>query len=329
MNMTKINELEKFNALFSEKLINFLSYNHIKKIGGVATPTKLGHGPFCELTNGAISFDLRTYQNKPFFGYSHPIELKSQIANELNLLENNKLSVEKFVHQIVFKKNIFLENYQFSILQNLDHFKNYKIIDVNNMDDISLLDKGQLYLVRISYTCFLNNFEKLQNIFQQIEKKNILFGIIEEFTLGLTKQDFIYKIFTSKHPAFLISNFNLPFFCCWSKELLPKSDISQYCLELCKGMLRFLYEASILDLNGRIDQISKNISSLIKKYNFSFFSQSSLSIMCSADIIDQEKLQNEGILAESINDMVILCFPLSIKEQHLNEIFRILDQNIK
>jgi hypothetical protein len=133
MTMTQDNKQQLFNDHFSQALLKQLGFNHIVNNGFKGKRTEHGHGPYCELDCGSVVYDLDNYQNKSFYGHSHPLFLKAKISAELDFNITSLDEVKKNIQKYVSSKYPVLKDYHLYLCDELPSLdKNSRsVIDLN------------------------------------------------------------------------------------------------------------------------------------------------------------------------------------------------------
>lgn len=322
---------EEFNKIFSQKLLSAAHYNCLRYFNGDGDPTNVGHGPFNKLTNNSIVFDLRLI-DRPIYGHSHPLEIKTKVEEELNLLEKSFDYIGE-TQKIILNRNPELQKHHFFISNDIEYFKqNYTFLNSKNFSSIIKQDNlsSKKFLIKINAIDLLTRLKELNELFHFINENEINFGVIEENTIGTSYNDFAYKYFTKKTPSILISNFSLSSYCVFSdlnNRNLPNVEISTYNLIHTYRFIRFFYEINLFNETGRISKISNKILQLLIKYNLTMFKHSYLNIICDDKLFDLYNLKLNGILASKYGNQIIFSFPISIKDEHLSEIIEMLSKS--
>lgn len=341
---------KKFNTIFSHTLLKQYEYYCLKSLGSIGPTTSNGHGPFVELSSGSVVYDLRGNNERWIFGNSHPLAIKAQVNHQLRyeINANSSLPPQQDIIQEIINdcshrvqashswqfSNCFLSPITFAP-------KGFKLINTSHLEEIRMAsqeNKDELCpLVHLTYEGCLFYWEEIQRLFENLDQNAMSFGIVEEDTLGFCNKDFVFTEFTQNRPSFLSSNFNLETFICWSdassqhdsyKSNYSKKDITRYQLELLDSFTRFLYEGHFFGDSGRIQRISNAITMEVTNFLDEQLQQRCLHLTWKNPKMSWEQLLSKGILASNSNQLCF-SFPISIKTEHLTEIFQILARDSK
>lgn len=338
---------KKFNSLFTSELLRQYNFYFLKNVGHLGAPTQNGHGPFVETDQGSVVYDLRDYSQRWIYGNSHPLEIRSRVNHQVKL---NQYPTEKkvIINCTERLKNCYAWEYPVSYLQ-----QNINVPDGFQIIKASLLNINELQnhidswhqivpVIHLTQSECLIHKDKIKKLFNIFKQNKVSFGVIEENTLGLSSQEFMFTNYTSNRPDYLATNYNLRSYICWcntdktfESEFQYKNgeninkNFDERDLDIFHSFTNYLYGANIFGESGYIQKLSNYISEAIAEFHLTGIKQNSLQISLENKSSNLNDLLRNGIMAYKFNDQVCCNFPLSLKKEHVMEVFQILKQQEK
>lgn len=277
--------------LFSRLLIYYKQFDFFRTNGIASEPTDLGHGPFCQLSDGASAYDLRSNNIRSPFGFGHPLALKGLLGERIHSAPNSK-------------SNIFADS-QFKytdIVQDL-----YSVL-LKVKDKFSLSD-DQIFLVDP------DNFS--DELISQINSHQGNCVLIERNLLNYDISGTPVLAKLRVKPKIFMSNYCLPSFVLYSDESMNFSFNLTHSSEIVtNNFLNLLRNSVVLGQNGNISKKNALISDLFSKICNNFRLHGTC-LVINQKIATEEALLKKGILCNVQQKKIVFNFPIAMKESQV------------